>query len=255
MNSFSEWIESRNRNWSNPAGFLSVTSINWLSETPQTFKDVSGSWWAIDHDVYSDGFEGAGEQHWTVKERDEFTVPMTGGVLEIASRGGQIVLRPRHTDSPALKAFKGVSVFEYDPAYALVAELVEDDRNVGVSSSAGDLGISYDSPGKLVFELHGERVELTAFTRPDPTQLWVIFRDGSSGKTTYGTGRNVTAKKREDGKWDIDFNLSGNFPCSYTDFATCPMAPRENHLAVAIEAGEKTPEFRHTLEGVVPQGY
>jgi len=255
MNNFAEWIETRNKNWSNPVGFLSVTSINWLSEDPQTFTDVTGKWWAIGHDVYTDGFEGQGEQHWTVKVRDEFTVPMTGGVLEIASRGGQIVLRPRHSDSPALKAFKGVSVFEYDPAYAVVAELVEVESNIAVTSSAGDLGIRYDSPGKLVFDLHGERVELTAFTRPDPAVLWIIFRDGSSGKTTYGTGRSVSAKKREDGKWDIDFNLSSNFPCSYTDFATCPMAPRENYLTVAIEAGEKTPEFRNTLEGVVPQGY
>jgi len=255
MNNFAEWIETRNKNWSNPVGFLSVTSINWLSEDPQTFTDVTGKWWAIGHEVYTDGFEGQGEQHWTVKVRDEFTVPMTGGVLEIASRGGQIVLRPRHSDSPALKAFKGISVFEYDPSYAVVAELIEDDRNIGVSSSAGDLGVTYDSPGKLVFELRGEHVELTAFTRPDPSQLWVIFRDGSSGKTTYGTGRSVSARKRDDGKWDIDFNLSSNFPCSYTDFATCPMAPRENHLTVAIEAGEKTPEFRNTLEGVVPQGY
>jgi len=255
MNNFAEWIETRNKNWSNPVGFLSVTSINWLSEEPQTFTDVTGKWWAIGHEVYTDGFEGQGEQHWTVKVRDEFTVPMTGGVLEIASRGGQIVLRPRHSDSPALKAFKGISVFEYDPAYAVVAELVEVESNIPVTSSAGDLGISYDSPGKLVFDLHGERVELTAFTRPDPAVLWIIFRDGSSGKTTYGTGRSVSAKKREDGKWDIDFNLSSNFPCSYTDFATCPMAPRENYLTVAIEAGEKTPEFRNTLEGVVPQGY
>ena len=255
MNEFATWIESRNRNWSNPTGFLSVTSINWLNEQPQTFKDVSGSWWAIGHEVYTDGFEGGGQQHWSVKERDEFTVPMTGGVLEIASRGGQIVLRPRHTNSPALKAFKGISAFEYNAEYAVVAKLVEDDRNVGVSSSAGDLGVSYDSPGKLVFQLHGETVELTAFNRPDPNQLWLIFRDGSSGKTTYGTGRSVTAKKREDGDWNIDFNMAANFPCSYTDFATCPMAPRENHLTVAIEAGEKIPEFRHTLEGVVPQGY
>jgi len=155
MNNFAEWIETRNKNWSNPVCFLSVTSINWLSEDPQTFTDVTGKWWAIGHEVYTDGFEGQGEQHWTVKVRDEFTVPMTGGVLEIASRGGQIVLRPRHSDSPALKAFKGISVFEYDPSYAVVAELIEDDRNIGVSSSAGDLGVTYDSPGKLVVELRG----------------------------------------------------------------------------------------------------
>ena len=254
MNDFQEWIETRNRNWSNPTGFLAVTSINWLTEEPQTFSDVTGEWWAIDHEVYATNFNGNSEQqHWTVKVRDEFTVPMEGGVLEIASRGGQIVLRPRHTNSPALKEFKGIETFDYNPDLKVTATLEPHENSVPVSSSAGDLGVSYNSPGKLVFQLNGEEVMITAFERPDPNQLWLIFRDATSGKTTYGTGRSTSATKNEDGTWSIDFNKSANFPCSYTDFATCPLAPRENYLTVAIEGGEKTPAFRNTLEGVVAQ--
>lgn len=253
MNTFSDWVESRNRAWSSPSGFLAVTSINWLSETPQTFSDVSGSWKAIGHEVYAEGFEGREESHFTVPVGGEVMETMTGGVLEIASRGGQIILRPRRTDSPALSAFKGVQVFDYNEAFHVTATLIPHPDTVKVMSVVGDLGNAYDSPGSLEFELTGERLRLIAFTRPDPDALWVIFRDASNGKTTYGTGRAVTAKRIGGDMWEIDFNLSANFPCSYTDFATCPLAPRENHLEVEINAGEKKPEFRLTSEGVVAQ--
>jgi uncharacterized protein len=32
-----------------------------------------------------------------------------------------------------------------------------------------------------------------------------------------------------------------NLPCAYTEFATCPLPPAENHLPIAVEAGEKLP--------------
>jgi uncharacterized protein (DUF1684 family) len=32
-----------------------------------------------------------------------------------------------------------------------------------------------------------------------------------------------------------------NLPCAYTEFATCPLPPAENRLAIAVEAGEKLP--------------
>ncbi|MFM8926695.1 MAG: DUF1684 domain-containing protein, partial [Rhodoluna sp.] len=40
---------------------------------------------------------------------------------------------------------------------------------------------------------------------------------------------------------------------SYTDFATCPVAPVENRLTVAIDAGEKKPIYRNTANGVISQ--
>jgi uncharacterized protein (DUF1684 family) len=253
MNDFQTWIDQRNAQWSNPTGFLAVTSMNWLDETPQTFSDVSGSWWANDHEVHAIGFEGEGERVWQLPFGSEISEPMTGGVLEIASRGGRVILRPRNQQAPALQRFSGVSTFEYNPDLAVEAELIEDEKTVGVSSAAGELGNKYVSPGRLRFNLHGEQIDLVGFERPNPDQLWVIFRDGTSGKTSYGTGRSVTAIKQPNGRWAIDFNKSANFPCSYTDFATCPLAPRENYLSVEIAGGEKTPNFRITSDGLQDQ--
>ncbi len=253
MNDFLTWIDSRNAQWSNPTGFLAVTSINWLDETPQTFDDVTGSWWAMDHEVHAVGFEGADERVWNLALGSEITEPTGSGVLEIASRGGRIILRPRNPNSAALSRFDGAKTFDYDPQLSVTATLVADEKQVGVSSFAGELGNNYESPGRLRFELKGETLELIGFKRPDPKALWVIFRDATSGKSTYGTGRSVSATNIEGDQWSIDFNKSANFPCSYTDFATCPLAPRENYLNVAIEGGEKTPPFRVTSSGLQDQ--
>jgi uncharacterized protein (DUF1684 family) len=42
-----------------------------------------------------------------------------------------------------------------------------------------------------------------------------------------------------DAKVVLDFNRAYNPPCAFTDFATCPLPPRQNVLPVRIEAGEK----------------
>jgi uncharacterized protein (DUF1684 family) len=252
MTDFATWIESRNTSWRNPTGFLAVTSMNWLDETPQTFTDFSGSWHAIGHEVFSFGFEGAAGQSWVVEEGGEVMVAMADGVLELASRGGRIILRPRNRNSEALTRFSGVDVFDYGQKFVVSATLIEEPRNVGVSSAAGELGNNYDSPGCLVFDLGGEQYSLTAFGKASADSLWIIFRDATSGVSTYATGRSVSAVKDGE-RWIIDFNRSSNFPCSYTDFATCPLAPRENHIDAVIAAGEKTPDFRITPDGLKNQ--
>jgi uncharacterized protein (DUF1684 family) len=37
----------------------------------------------------------------------------------------------------------------------------------------------------------------------------------------------------------VDFNLAYNPPCIFSPYATCPLPPPENRLALRIEAGEK----------------
>ena len=36
----------------------------------------------------------------------------------------------------------------------------------------------------------------------------------------------------------LDFNKAYNPPCAFTEFATCPLPPRENWLTAGVEAGE-----------------
>ena len=73
----------------------------------------------------------------------------------------------------------------------------------------------------------------------------MLFRDATSGVTTYGALRQLeVAWPDEDDRVVIDFNRALNMPCAYTDFATCPLPPAENRLPIAITAGEKIPYER-----------
>jgi len=72
-----------------------------------------------------------------------------------------------------------------------------------------------------------------------------LFTDETSGDTTYAANRSLSLGVPDaDGTVVIDFNRATNLPCAYTDLATCPLPPPENHLPVAVEAGEKIPYER-----------
>ena len=72
-------------------------------------------------------------------------------------------------------------------------------------------------------------------------ELFVVFGDSTNGKETYGGGRFLYADwPGPDGVVTLDFNRAYNPPCVFTPWATCPLPPPQNKLAMAIEAGEKT---------------
>jgi uncharacterized protein (DUF1684 family) len=70
--------------------------------------------------------------------------------------------------------------------------------------------------------------------------LFIIFGDETNKKHTYGAGRYLYAPLPDkDGNTYLDFNKAINPPCAFTPYATCPLPPKQNNLAVAITAGEK----------------
>src|SRR5439155_2263576 len=93
------------------------------------------------------------------------------------------------------------------------------------------------SPGYATFQLQGQTIRLDPVLEGD--QLFFIFRDQTSGKTTYGAGRFLYSDLPKDGKVVLDFNKAYNPPCAFTPYATCPLPPKQNRLPVRIEAGEK----------------
>lgn len=76
--------------------------------------------------------------------------------------------------------------------------------------------------------------------------LFLPFRDRTSGTETYGGGRYLfdTIKGANLGVTDreivLDFNYAYNPSCAYSNHWMCPLAPAENRLPFAVEAGEKT---------------
>jgi len=103
--------------------------------------------------------------------------------------------------------------------------------------------------GKLVFTIHDTALQLTVYQSKSLKQnpqyknyLFIPFTDVTTGDETYGSGRYIDILTT-DIKGDvvvIDFNKAYNPYCAYSEGYNCPIPPRENYLAVAIKAGEKT---------------
>lgn len=251
---WSDWVDSRNKIFANPIGFLSVTNLVWLNDQPQEIPGLSGSWWSDENTVHVKG-SSTGEHAWTIQPRAEITFAFDEIKVELASRAGQLVVRPRDANSPMLKSFDSVLTFDYDPSFRVKATLELNDApsEVVVGSVVEGMTHAYVSPGALVFKLFGTDCKLTAFDKANSEDLTVYFKDKTSGGSTYGTGRSVAAAHQADGSFILDFNYAGNFPCSYTDFATCPVAPFENKLGVEVTAGEMKPIYRLTADGIKSQ--
>jgi uncharacterized protein len=104
------------------------------------------------------------------------------------------------------------------------------------------LGAVLDEPmqGFVSFELNGQVHELIVEELPD-RRLFIQFMDKTNGNPTYPSGRYHYADAHLNGRTFLDFNKAYSPPCAFTDYATCTFPPQENHLNVAIEAGEIFP--------------
>ena len=63
--------------------------------------------------------------------------------------------------------------------------------------------------------------------------------DSLAGKETYGAGRYLEPQALLGGKVLVDFNYAYNPYCAYNPKYSCAIPTRENHLEIAVEAGEK----------------
>lgn len=75
--------------------------------------------------------------------------------------------------------------------------------------------------------------------------IFLPFADATSGSETYGGGRYLldTIKGADlggsNGTLVADFNFAYQPSCSYSARWTCPLAPAENRLTVAVRGGER----------------
>ena len=82
--------------------------------------------------------------------------------------------------------------------------------------------------------------DVTNNIQPALDKQKIVVLDQTSGVSTYGAGRFIDVPKPDKyGNTEIDFNIAYNPPCAFTAFATCPLPPKQNRLALKIEAGEK----------------
>jgi len=258
------WHAEHEARIGDPHGFLAVTSINWLTDTPQRFPDAPGTWTSDArgvHVVLADGDQivvdgeavrGA-HDFGVIPERDGRTVGWTDGekqvVIEVAKRGGYDIVRPRHPDAPLVSAYQGTPAYDPKPEWAVTGRYVpfEAPRPTEVGGAVERIRHVYDAPGRVEFDLDGQPLALTVFANEHGPGYVALFTDETSGVTTWPANRSVFLGVPDaDGSIVIDFNRATNLPCAYTDLATCPLPPAENRLPVAVEAGEQIPYERRS---------
>lgn len=173
----------------------------------------------------------------TEKPPDQFRVGSLK--LGVIKRGNRYGLRVRNKNSPERLGFRGLKWFPAQQHYRVVATFTpyEQPKEIIIMNVLGD-ELKMKTPGLLSFTLNGKKFELRPLVEDDK-KLFIIFRDLTAGRTTYPAGRFLYADLPKDGKVVLDFNRAENPPCAFTDFATCPLPPRQNFMKVAINAGEK----------------
>jgi uncharacterized protein (DUF1684 family) len=165
--------------------------------------------------------------------------------LFVIKRGKGYAIRMRHLNAPARKSFTGIDYFPIDVDWRIDGRFVAYDppKPVAVPNIIGTVDTML-APGYVEFARGGRTVRLEPVLETDDSdELFFIFKDETSGKETYPPGRFLYSSLPADGKVVLDFNRAYNPPCAFTDFATCPLPPPQNHLKLRVTAGEK--HYRH----------
>ena len=167
--------------------------------------------------------------------------------LQVIERGGRYGVRMKDNESAQRKAFAGLKWYPVSDAHRVTARWVPhaSPQTIPIANVLGQVD-ALASPGYAVFSLGGQEVQLhPVLESPDAKELFVIFKDATSGKDTYPAGRYLYTPRPENGALVLDFNKAYSPPCAFTAFATCPLPPPQNRLKVRIEAGEKKPAPIH----------
>lgn len=178
----------------------------------------------------------AGWRHWRTG-RDELFAGHAASPLPAEARAG----------------FAGLHYYPYDPAARLVTRPVPAPAvEVGIADATGtphaftrvatvDISVNAATATLAVYWLHGYA-----------GGLFLPLGDATNGVTTYGAGRYLldTAKGADLGgaphgdgglgSLTVDLNFAANPSCSYDARWSCPLAPAENRLRIAVAAGERT---------------
>lgn len=141
---------------------------------------------------------------------------------------------------PLRDGFDGLRYYPDDPAMAFHVPLEPDPEHLEVvmPTSSGSERL-YERIGWVSLPIDGGPLKLAVFAPPGlpPEQLFVPFRDATSGTETYGSGRYIEADF--DGEFvRLDLNMAYNPNCAYGEGWNCPVPPRENWLPVPVRAGE-----------------
>jgi hypothetical protein len=260
------WQQRRIEDLKSPTGWLNLAGLLWLKEGENTVgsdssnaiifpkskaPDFVGAFILQDSAVTFRARAGVNVMHndsaiaSIVMRHDLQGNPtkLTLGALSwtVIKRGERYAVRLRDHEHPLLKEFAGIETFPIDSTWRIEAAFEPNNppKLIEIPTILNTID-EQPSPGALVFNIAGKACRLEATGKMADEELFVIFADQTNGKETYGAGRFIyVATPGASGKTIIDFNKAYNPPCAFTEYATCPLPPEQNQLAVRIAAGEK----------------
>lgn len=276
------WVKERETELTQPDGWTSLIGLHWLQGAQQTVGSAEGNDIRLrigppklgkverrDGSLYFSAEPGAGVTADGKPLAGEVLIKPEGpaggtklgydggkGQVTVIERSGKLALRVRHADSPDRLHFKGLQVYAPDERWQVKAKFVAHPpgKTIRIVNILGDVNEN-PNPGYIEFERDGKPWRLEATGDPKKS-LSFVFKDATSGKETYGVGRFLkTGPVAADNTVVVDFNRAYNPPCAFTEYATCPLPPKENQFTaknaqgettrLAISAGEKKYDVSH----------
>jgi uncharacterized protein (DUF1684 family) len=259
--SVEKWREGRRSSLLAEDGYLAVSGLFWLKEGESTFGSDPANDFVLPAESAPDRV-GVFEHHGgktRVRIEPGVEVTMNGKpvqraelkssrpgppdilrigdlALNVHSSGQRYGIRLRDKNSKFRKEFTSLRWYPIDPDYCVTADFVPFDemKTIQLLNIMGDLQ-DYQAPGYVTFELKGQKMRLDPVMRGK--QLFFIFRDRTSGRTTYPAARFLYADMPVDGKVVVDFNKAINPACAFSPYTACPYPPEQNRMRVPIEAG------------------
>jgi len=259
-----QWQQKRNAYQVSEEGWVNLAGLFWLKEGINTFGSGKSNDFVFPEGKIPEraGFFLLKQGVVTLETSEGFMISVNGkqtppgimfhpdssrNIMEYGSlrwfiikRDDKIGIRLRDLDHPNLKTFKGIDCFDIDPVWRLEGrvEWADSSRTIEITNVLGQT-LQQRSVGTLVFTWQGNEYRLDALDE-DGDGCFVIFGDETNARETYGAGRYMYVPLPYEGeKVIIDFNRAYNPPCAFTEFATCPLPPKQNVLPFAIPAGEK----------------
>ena len=182
--------------------------------------------------------------------QDEYTREMTA----YRQQKDQFFATSPQSPIPASErsGFHGLRYFAPDQAYRVLAQLVRfpSMEVVQLGTTTGRI-TEHFRYGEARFTLNSQPCRLTAYKsvpahghehHHEDRELFLPFRDATTGKESYGAGRYLEVEEESGGAGQLvlDFNLAYSPWCSYSDQYSCVLPPAENKLAVEVRAGEQS---------------
>ena len=265
------WHAKRVARLTSETGWLTLVGLYWLKPGENSFGRAPSNALVLEHDALPDtlgSFHLAeGKVHFTARPGAEVTTKgetvtslalepdssdagptvLAAGTLQfhVIERAGRLGLRVRDTQHPLRTGFAGVERYPVDPRWVFDAEWVPYDppRPIKIGTIIGTVE-EMPAWGQFRFRRGLTTYALDAVLEvPGDTELFVMFKDVTSGRGTYGAGRYlyipIPADPTKPGRVRVDFNRAYNPPCAFNSFATCPLPPAQNRLALQVTAGEK----------------